>query len=385
MTATPAGITYADYLDLDRLLKAQHPRSELHDEMLFIVIHQTKELWLKQLLHEVAQATALVRSDRFAEAYKALARVSRIQSVMTLSWDVLSTLTPVDYVAFRHVLGTSSGFQSAQFREFEYRLGMKDPAFLDQQEGGSAGRARLETAFAAPSLWDEANAALAREGFAIGDRAAIQASWLAVYRDSERWFGLYQLAEKLVDIDDALTQWRHKHLLTVERIIGFKTGHRRIGRRGLSDRDPGQARLPRTVVAADRAVSWKHLFARSLGAAPERLHMAAHSHHLWPDASLAGQRSCWDDGARLADRKWDRIMGEVWPEAQGACRRRAGQRGDRAGHRLRRQYPRPAHPSRRRLPAPRPKRTAAGAHQQRRIPQRAAPARPLGRERRGGR
>lgn len=224
MTATPAGMTYADYLSLDVLLSAQHPRSELHDEMLFIVIHQTKELWLKQMLHEVGLAISLVRADRFAEAYKALSRVSRIQSVMTLSWDVLATLTPVDYSAFRHVLGTSSGFQSAQFRELEFRLGLKDQAMLANHEGGSEGRIKLEAALAEPSLWDEANAALARAGFGIADEDAIAAAWLAVYRDPERWFELYQLAEKLVDIDDALAAWRHKHLLTVSRIIGGKPG-----------------------------------------------------------------------------------------------------------------------------------------------------------------
>jgi tryptophan 2,3-dioxygenase len=224
MTATPAGITYADYLSLDTLLTAQHPRSELHDEMLFIVIHQTKELWLKQMLHEVGLAVALVSADKFAEAYKALSRVSRIQSVMTLSWDVLATLTPVDYSAFRHVLGTSSGFQSAQFRELEFRLGLKDEAMLANHEGGSEGRVRLEAALAEPSLWDEANSALARAGFDIADDDAIAAAWLAVYRDPERWFELYQLAEKLVDIDDALAAWRHKHLLTISRIIGGKPG-----------------------------------------------------------------------------------------------------------------------------------------------------------------
>ena len=224
MTATPAGMTYADYLDLDSLLSAQRPRSDLHDEMLFIIIHQTKELWLKQMLHEVALACSFVRADKFAEAYKALSRVSRIQSVMTLSWDVLATLTPVDYSAFRHVLGTSSGFQSGQFRELEYRLGIKDPKFLDYYEGGTAGRARLEAALADPSLWDEANAALARAGLDVGSEDAIGASWLAVYLRSDTYFGLYQLAEKLVDIDDALAQWRHKHLLTVERIIGMKAG-----------------------------------------------------------------------------------------------------------------------------------------------------------------
>src|SRR4029079_14752623 len=164
MTATPAGMTYAEYLHLDELLSAQQPLSDLHDEMLFIVIHQTKELWLKQMLHEVALAISLVDDNRFAEAYKALSRVSRIQSVMTLSWDVLATLTPVDYSAFRDALGTSSGFQSAQFRELEYRLGIKDPRFLDFYEGGTEGHARLKHALAEPSLWDESNAALARAG-----------------------------------------------------------------------------------------------------------------------------------------------------------------------------------------------------------------------------
>ena len=224
MTATPAGMTYADYLRLDDLLAAQRPLSGLHDEMLFIVIHQTKELWLKQMLHEVALATRLVRTDKYAEAYKALSRVSRIQAVMTMSWDVLATMTPVDYSAFRHVLGTSSGFQSAQFRELEFRLGIKDPKFLQYQEGGDAGQAALRAALDAPSLWDEANAALARAGFAIDGSDAIRASWLSVYRDSDTYFDLYQLAEKLVDIDDGLAGWRHKHMLTVERIIGGKTG-----------------------------------------------------------------------------------------------------------------------------------------------------------------
>ena len=224
MTATPQGMTYADYLRLGDVLGAQRPISDLHDEMLFIVIHQTKELWLKQMLHEVALAASLVREDHFAGAHKALSRVSRIQAVMTLSWDVLSTMTPVDYMAFRHVLGTSSGFQSAQFRELEYRLGIKDPKYLDLHEGGSEGRQRLEAALAEPSLWDEANAALGRAGFDVSDDSAIAASWLAVYRDAETHFDLYGLAEKLVDLDDALAAWRHKHMLTIERIIGMKTG-----------------------------------------------------------------------------------------------------------------------------------------------------------------
>jgi tryptophan 2,3-dioxygenase len=226
MTATPAGITYADYLKLDALLTAQQPLSGLHDEMLFIVIHQTKELWMKQMLHELELAVPLVEQDSFAAAYKALARISRIQSVMTLSWDVLSTLTPVDYLAFRHVLGTSSGFQSAQFREFEFRLGLKDPAYLQHYPADSEERRRLESALERPSLRDASHAALERSGFDLcdGSVSAIAAAWLAVYRDSDRWFDLYQLAEKLVDLDDALAAWRHKHVLTVERIIGNKSG-----------------------------------------------------------------------------------------------------------------------------------------------------------------
>ena len=226
MTATPAGMTYADYLKLGQLLGAQKPLSSLHDEMLFIVIHQTKELWMKQMLHELKFAIRLVEEDRFAEAYKAMSRISRIQAVMTLSWDVLSTLTPVDYLKFRDVLGTSSGFQSEQFREIEFRLGLKEPNFVSHYEEGSAERTALAEALDATSLREASHKALERAGFDLGDRSveAVAAAWLQVYRDAERWFDLYELAEKLVDIDDALAGWRHKHVLTVERIIGNKTG-----------------------------------------------------------------------------------------------------------------------------------------------------------------
>ena len=226
MTATPAGMTYADYLKLDQLLSAQQPLSDLHDEMLFVIIHQTKELWMKQLLHELALAIPLVEEGRIAEAYKAMARISRIQAVMTLSWDVLSTLTPVDYLKFRNVLGTSSGFQSAQFREIEFRLGLKEPNFVNHYEEGSAERETLRRALSEPSLRDAAVGALERAGFDLGDRSteALSAAWLEVYRDADRWFELYELAEKLVDIDDALAGWRHKHVLTVERIIGNRPG-----------------------------------------------------------------------------------------------------------------------------------------------------------------
>lgn len=221
-------MTYGRYLALDDLLAAQHPISDRHDELLFIVIHQTKELWLKQAIAEITLAIDLVRQDRLVEAYKSLARVSRIQAVMTLSWDVLTTMTPADYTRFRDVLGTSSGFQSDQFRTVEVMLGVRDSARFGPMTADAAAK---------PSLWDEANAALARAGFAVPNAAldrdwtqpyvpneAVEAAWAEVYRDTERWWELYQLAEKLVDIDDAMATWRHKHVLTVSRIIGGKRG-----------------------------------------------------------------------------------------------------------------------------------------------------------------
>lgn len=221
-------MTYGRYLALDALLAAQHPISDKHDELLFIIIHQTKELWLKQAITEIALACALIEDDRLVEAYKSLARVSRIQAVMTLSWDVLATMTPSDYTAFRGVLGTSSGFQSDQFRTVEVMLGIRDGARFGPMTAAAAER---------PSLWDAANAALARAGFAVPQAAlarhwplpyapdpAVEAAWAEVYRDPARWWELYQLAEKLVDIDDAFATWRHKHVLTVSRIIGGKRG-----------------------------------------------------------------------------------------------------------------------------------------------------------------
>ena len=224
----PTSVTYGSYLALDAILGAQHPMSDEPEELLFIILHQTKELWLKQTIAELRLAKALIAADRLIEAYKGLARVSRIQAVMTLSWDVLATMTPADYTRFRGVLGTSSGFQSDQFRAVETLLGIRG--------GGDPGP--LTLAFAAePSLWDDANAALARAGFAVPAEALerdwprpyaahpyVEAAWAAVYRAPERWWPLYQLAEKLVDIDDALATWRHKHVLTVSRIIGGKRG-----------------------------------------------------------------------------------------------------------------------------------------------------------------
>ncbi len=221
-------MTYGRYLALDQLLSAQHPLSDRHDELLFVIIHQTKELWLKQIIAELLPAKALIRGGKLTEAYKGLARVSRIQAVMTLSWDVLATMTPTDYTRFREVLGGSSGFQSDQFRAVETLLGVRG--------GGVPGPLTSDYA-AQPSLWDDANAALAAAGFALPPEAltrdwpapyvpndAVRDAWTRVYRDTTTYWDLYQLAEKLVDIDDAMATWRHKHVLTVSRVIGGKRG-----------------------------------------------------------------------------------------------------------------------------------------------------------------
>ncbi|MBN8529152.1 MAG: tryptophan 2,3-dioxygenase [Caulobacterales bacterium] len=233
----PSDMTYAGYLALDDLLETQHPISDEHDEMLFVIIHQTKELWLKQILHEVALAQGLVRSGNLVPAYKSLARVSRIQAVMTQSWDILATMTPADYLRFRGVLGSSSGFQSDQFRRFEAALGLKDDRFLRYHEGRPEAHAALKAAIEAPSLYDDALSQLAVAGLPVPTEVlnrdvsrpyepseAVEAAWLIVYRDPERWWPLYQLAEKLMDLDDALLTWRHKHVVTVERIIGRRRG-----------------------------------------------------------------------------------------------------------------------------------------------------------------
>lgn len=233
----PQGVTYAGYLALDDILSAQKPRSDQHDEMLFVIIHQTKELWLKQILHEVALAQTLVRAGDLVPAYKSLARVSRIQSVMTQSWDILATMTPADYLKFRGDLGASSGFQSDQFRRLETMLGLKDPRFLRFHAERPAAHAALQAALEAPSLYDDALLQLAKAGLPVPEAVlnrdvsqsyeaneGVEAAWLEVYRDTERWWPLYQLAEKLVDLDDALLTWRHKHVVTVERIIGRRQG-----------------------------------------------------------------------------------------------------------------------------------------------------------------
>jgi len=230
-------MSYGDYLQLDTLLSAQKPLSAQSDEMLFIIIHQSTELWMKLELHELALAIAGVREDRLQPALKNLARVGRIQAQMIQSWDVLSTMTPAEYSAFRESLGRSSGFQSMQNRRIEFMLGNKQEAMIAPHRHDAAHSSELNAALSAPSLYDEAIALLARRGFAIdadllsrdfclphASNDSVRAAWLQVYRDPQRYWDLYQLAEKLVDVDDWFQQWRFRHMTTVKRIIGFKRG-----------------------------------------------------------------------------------------------------------------------------------------------------------------
>ncbi|MEZ5666708.1 MAG: tryptophan 2,3-dioxygenase family protein [Alphaproteobacteria bacterium] len=226
---------YDRYLQLDRVLDAQRPLTGQHDEMMFIVIHQTTELWFKCALHELDAAIAHIRADRLQAAAKILARVSRIQSQLIQSWDVLSTLTPADYLTFRSALGSASGLQSVQYRLLEFRLGAKDATHARRADEPTQ-RARLDAAMAEPSLYDEAILALGRQvpmDGAAGPRdwrvphaadPAVTRAWMVVYRDTERYWDLYELAEKLVDLADWYQQWRFRHLTTVARIIGFKPG-----------------------------------------------------------------------------------------------------------------------------------------------------------------
>jgi tryptophan 2,3-dioxygenase len=228
---------YGDYLQLDTLLSAQHGKTDEHDELLFIVIHQATELWLKLSIHEIGSAIGDVAGDELRVAFKKLSRVARVQAHMIQAWEILATMTPFDYAHFRDSLGASSGFQSFQYRELEFLLGAKDARMLAMYPEGSPRRGRLQAALDAPSLYDEALQLLSRRGFSIpADRldrdwrepyqpsAEVEAAWLAVYRDAATYWDLYELGEKLVDLEYRLQQWRFTHMKTVERIIGFKRG-----------------------------------------------------------------------------------------------------------------------------------------------------------------
>ncbi len=230
-------MTYGDYLRLDDVLGAQQPRSPDHNEMLFIVQHQTSELWMKLMLHELRAARDRLRDDALPPAFKMLARVSRIMEQLVHAWDVLATLTPSEYSNLRPHLGSSSGFQSYQYREIEFLLGNKNAAMLKPHAHRADLHERVARAYAEPSLYDEAIRLLARRGFAIdaselardpctprGFDASVEAAWLAVYRDPTAHWDLYELAEEFVDLEDAFRLWRFRHVTTVERIIGFKPG-----------------------------------------------------------------------------------------------------------------------------------------------------------------
>ena len=265
---TPRSPTYGEYLRLDRILDAQVPRSSSHDEMLFIIQHQTGELWMKLALHELGAARDRMRARDLQPAFKMLARVSRIMEQLVHAWDVLATLTPVEYAAMRPSLGTSSGFQSWQYRQIEFLLGNRRRETLAAHRHDPAVTAALEAALQEPSIHDvavillgdagllgsEAGDSGAAEAAETADPAdpavpavpavpagragtadagvarhsptgsAIERAWLAVYRAPERYWDLYQLAEELVDLEDAFRQWRFRHVTTVERIIGSKPG-----------------------------------------------------------------------------------------------------------------------------------------------------------------
>jgi tryptophan 2,3-dioxygenase len=235
--ATPTDMSYADYLRLDQVLNAQHPRSPDHNEMLFIVQHQTSELWMKLMLHELRAAIAHVARDELPPAFKMLARVSRIMEQLVHAWDVLATMTPPEYSAIRPYLGASSGFQSWQYRCIEFLLGNKNATHLKVHEGRSELLAQVDAALRAPSLYDEALRLLARRGlpvppshierdwtqpYAASD--AVEQAWLVVYRQPQDHWDLYQLGEELTDLEDAFRLWRFRHVTTVERVIGFKRG-----------------------------------------------------------------------------------------------------------------------------------------------------------------
>lgn len=237
LTDLSQDMSYGDYLHLDTLFQAQHPLSGTHDEMLFIIQHQTSELWMKLLLHELHAAMGRIRADDLAPAFKMLTRVNRIMEQLVSAWTVLTTMTPPEFSAMRGSLGKSSGFQSAQYRCIEFALGNKNAAMLKPHRHRPELLALVEAAWRAPSLYDEALRLMARRGLAVpathterdwtrpyAADDAVEAAWLVVYRDPEAHWDLYQLGEKLADLEDAFRLWRFRHVTTVERVIGFKRG-----------------------------------------------------------------------------------------------------------------------------------------------------------------
>lgn len=230
-------MSYSDYLHLDDILNAQAPLSSAHDELLFIIQHQTSELWMKLALHEIAAAIRAIRENRLEASFKMLARVARIFEQLNSAWDVLRTMTPSEYTDFRESLGQSSGFQSWQYRAIEFMAGNRNLAMLRPHAHRPEFMEKLEAILAMPSLYDEAILLLSRSGFDVGADANrtdwretrsesedVLAAWQAVYRHPEQNWMLYELAEKLVDFEDYFRRWRFNHVTTVERIIGLKRG-----------------------------------------------------------------------------------------------------------------------------------------------------------------
>jgi tryptophan 2,3-dioxygenase len=232
-------MSYGDYLQLDRLLSAQRPLSDppQHDELLFIVQHQTTELWLKLLVHELRSARGLLAGDELAPALKRLARVKHIQHTITDQWSVLATLTPSEYALIRPFLATSSGFQSAQYREVEFLLGNKSADMVKVFAHDPVEQDQLATLLHERSLYDELLAHLSRQGYAV-PAACLDRDWsqpyrsnpelvqmfASVYAEPERHWGVYETCEELVDVEDNFQQWRFRHLQVVQRTIGYKTG-----------------------------------------------------------------------------------------------------------------------------------------------------------------
>ena len=231
------GLSYGRYLQLDTVLSGQTPLTDEHDEMMFIIIHQATELWMKLCLHELEAAIALVQSNHLRPATKMLARVARIQEQLTQSWAVLATMTPADYLRFRDKLGQSSGFQSWQYRCLEFRLGNKNAKMARVFEREAESKAHVVKALNAPSLYDETLRYAARKGMTLPQTVikrdwtqayvpddAVEAMWRTVYLETEQHWELYEFAEKLVDLEQKFQQWRFNHMKTVERIVGFRRG-----------------------------------------------------------------------------------------------------------------------------------------------------------------
>jgi tryptophan 2,3-dioxygenase len=232
-----SSLSYGEYLQLDKILGAQKPLTYEHDEMMFIIVHQSSELWMRLMLHELRGVLECVRRDDLDPSFKMLTRVSHVQTQLISTWDVLSTMTPFEYSAFRNALGRSSGFQSVQYRSLEFLLGNKHPQMVDVHKRDPEAAAALQKTLEAPSLYDEALRLLSRRGYGIPEdylsrdfkepyiaSKQVAGAWLGVYHNAEKDWDLYELAERLVDLDQKFQLWRCHHLKTVERIIGYKPG-----------------------------------------------------------------------------------------------------------------------------------------------------------------